>query len=89
MLELKTNPYPPKIFFICNTKEEFIKVFKELFSLGHCTSININDFEIPKKGIIVWLKPTLMSWCIIETLPNTLHKRNKLITKGFEQREIL
>lgn len=84
MLSIKISKFPPKAFYVCNNKEEFITVIKKLMDDGHRCDINVNDFSVPSKGIIVWLKPTLMTWSIIDVYPNTENKRNKLCCMGFK-----
>ena len=84
-ISVTPGAYPTKVYAQCKTKDEFINFVKHLYLNGHKVSFDANTFEIPSKGIIVYLKGTLMTWGIVSMYPNTLSKRNKLRSWGYEE----
>lgn len=75
-------PYK-KTFFQCNTPEELVFVFNVLKEYHRTEIVDIDKYEIPENGIIVFVRPTSMVWGEIFLKRNTRTQRNELREQGY------
>ena len=79
----ESGKFAKKIFIQILSNSDLVAAINYLEEQGHRSKIKTEGFEIPKKGIIVFISQTLMQWGKIKLQPNTEIKRNKLRALGY------
>lgn len=81
---IKPGCFAPKLFFICKTKEELIKVYNALAKHHKATCADIENYILPKNGCILYIQQTLMQWGKVCFISNTPLKHNNLLERGYK-----
>lgn len=73
-----------KLFFICKSKDELIKVYNALEKHHQATCPDIENYVLSQKGCILYIRQTLMQWGNVCFMPNTPVKNNILLERGYK-----
>jgi len=83
-MKVEEGKFAKKVYTICMNRKEFIIAMEKFINQEHKNNIfEYGLFEVPKKGVIIYIVPTLMHWGHIKVFCNTQSKRNKLILGGY------
>lgn len=85
MMEKIKTVFCPKVFVSCKSKQDFIDVYKKLSEENKSYIVDLESYEIPKTGLVIYLSETLMTWGKVVTCANTMTKRNNLRSNGYTE----
>ena len=80
-----TGLYCPKVFCVCATKDEFSAVYAKLAQENSAGLNDVEGYELPGSGVIVYLAQTLMTWGHVRIKRNGRTQRNGLRDLGYIQ----
>lgn len=89
-----TGTFCPKVFCACSTKAEFVAVYTKLAQGNRAGLKDVEGYEIPKSGAIVYLTPVeratrlgsvRQAWGCVYIKDNNSRSRDSLSGGGYQE----